>query len=1364
MRRGVWLCLLFPAILLVSAALAWSAPPVIQNVWVVRGRHVDIGGSVEWYETVWVWVHDEDGADDIRSVAITDSEGNAHVIQPGTDSEAWVEEDATTVRVIWEQWSTPSPPPPGPYGVIAEDSAGGTDSLVTAPAPEVSPLSPVLLYPIPENSLIYETVPTFSWTGGVPGACDVLDIMDIWEETSLWSYEAGASTSVPYNADGTAAQSALTPGHSYLWVVHGFSCDDPGVTDPRVRISTSQNTYGRFTVYSPSPAVVSMGVYRGRDTSPEGAVMYHEQVWGLVSDADGWADIASATVTDTRNQEHAASLGQVDSNTGSFYWTAWGEENAPPPGVYTVTVTDTEGHSDMASAEPSAIPEETPVILSPPADNSLASSVPTFSWSGSSGWPYSLCLHEVGQCPIWSREGGESLFSVVYNDDGKAAQPELTPGHVYEWFVTASVPDVEQSDPRVWSTFNSSANGRFTVYSPIPSIRNVYIQRGRDVNAEGVVSYHEDVEVSVTDHDGAADIASVIITDTEGEAHPLGPGSAPNGSWGEEDTLTVLANWWDWGTASPPPPGPYSITVVDQVGNSDYLTTASAPQVLEVSPVLLNPPPNNSLIYETVPTFSWAESVPGDPHYIYVYDATTEEFIWVTGVVGSTSAVYNFDGGATQPELIPGHIYSWFVYSCYYDDDGVTDPRVTIATQPYSWGRFTVGPSTPVVPGSNVTTSVDGCDLTFAEVTVGGAVYGQSGPELPSGDPAGYPVAAYGWDISTTAVTEGTITVTVHYDDMFIPDGQEASLQLVRWDGSHWVDITVARDPVNNTLTGECASLGRVAIWLPYPTLPELPGKLSYNTYNTTQGNPIGTLLYSSDPTARISIPLPAWAADAEWSPDGTSMVYISGGYYPDYTFAISHLDESPPQQIPGIQGYGARWAPDGTRIVYVHRIEDGTFQIRTARTDGSEDRAVVSTNSNALAYWSPDGAWISYSAWPHPGEDQGQYKVRPDGTDPTPILASGIIGYPDWRVNAMNNAAWSPDGGRLAVWFTAQQPDSSWAAGVGVIASDGGALTPVFLVPPSWPCCLHCCGNPSRPRWSPDGTKVVVSSSHHLAAQVPSGQLEPGTEVWMMDADGSGQPVRLTYNDTYDESISWWAPNTEPGSDVEIVKGDTTVTFADVTETGDTSVTVSNDPPAPEPQGFTFLGDYWEVTTTAQLAEGSKITLAIHYDDADVPAGQEEWLSLLHWEDGYWVDITVRPIDTVNNIITGECYSLSEFGIALGPQFQGLLQPINNDGSSIFKLNRTVPVKFQLVAPDGSYVSDAVARLYLAKVSNQVVGSYQEPESTSAADSGNTFRYDAQADQYIFNLGTKGLSIGTWALQVTVNGLVAKEVWISLR
>ena len=48
---------------------------------------------------------------------------------------------------------------------------------------------------------------------------------------------------------------------------------------------------------------------------------------------------------------------------------------------------------------------------------------------------------------------------------------------------------------------------------------------------------------------------------------------------------------------------------------------------------------------------------------------------------------------------------------------------------------------------------------------------------------------------------------------------------------------------------------------------------------------------------------------------------------------------------------------------------------------------------------------------------------------------------------------------------------------------------------------------------------------------------------------------------------------------------------------------------------------------------------------------------------------------------------------------------------------------------------------------SDGIIGTYVEATSTAAADSGNTFRYSG--GQYIFNLGTKSLSAGTWEIGV---------------
>jgi len=113
---------------------------------------------------------------------------------------------------------------------------------------------------------------------------------------------------------------------------------------------------------------------------------------------------------------------------------------------------------------------------------------------------------------------------------------------------------------------------------------------------------------------------------------------------------------------------------------------------------------------------------------------------------------------------------------------------------------------------------------------------------------------------------------------------------------------------------------------------------------------------------------------------------------------------------------------------------------------------------------------------------------------------------------------------------------------------------------------------------------------------------------------------------------------------------------------------------------------------------------------------------------------------------------------------FGGFMQPINSDGSSIFKSGSTVPVKFQLRAPSGTYITDAVAKISYTKITDSVLGTYTEPASTSAATTGNLFRYDSSNNQYIFNLSTKGLAKGTYMLQVSFESGTSQYIRISLK
>jgi len=118
---------------------------------------------------------------------------------------------------------------------------------------------------------------------------------------------------------------------------------------------------------------------------------------------------------------------------------------------------------------------------------------------------------------------------------------------------------------------------------------------------------------------------------------------------------------------------------------------------------------------------------------------------------------------------------------------------------------------------------------------------------------------------------------------------------------------------------------------------------------------------------------------------------------------------------------------------------------------------------------------------------------------------------------------------------------------------------------------------------------------------------------------------------------------NTQVGTDVkvELAEAGVNITFANVTESGQTSVVVSTTGPSP-PGGFNLSGDYYDITTTA-IYNGN-ITVCINYNESRVV--NETTLRLLHYENSSWVDVTTS-LDTNTNIICGTVISLSEFIVA---------------------------------------------------------------------------------------------------------------------
>jgi HYR domain/Regulator of chromosome condensation (RCC1) repeat len=136
---------------------------------------------------------------------------------------------------------------------------------------------------------------------------------------------------------------------------------------------------------------------------------------------------------------------------------------------------------------------------------------------------------------------------------------------------------------------------------------------------------------------------------------------------------------------------------------------------------------------------------------------------------------------------------------------------------------------------------------------------------------------------------------------------------------------------------------------------------------------------------------------------------------------------------------------------------------------------------------------------------------------------------------------------------------------------------------------------------------------------------------------------------------------------------------------------------------------------------------------------------------------VTCSASDTQGNVAT------ASFPLRVTYDFGGVLQPVNADGSSLFKLGSTVAVKFKLKGLSAP-IDKAHATLTAVKVSETPVGTVVEAYSNTTPDAGGVFNYDWSKKHYVYNLGTAGLSAGTWQLQIDLGDGVARSVQISLK
>ena len=109
--------------------------------------------------------------------------------------------------------------------------------------------------------------------------------------------------------------------------------------------------------------------------------------------------------------------------------------------------------------------------------------------------------------------------------------------------------------------------------------------------------------------------------------------------------------------------------------------------------------------------------------------------------------------------------------------------------------------------------------------------------------------------------------------------------------------------------------------------------------------------------------------------------------------------------------------------------------------------------------------------------------------------------------------------------------------------------------------------------------------------------------------------------------------------------------------------------------------------------------------------------------------------------------------GLCDGDLSHTILQPVNADGTSVWKQGRTIPLKFRVCDANGVSIGSAgvITNFALIQIISGTVANVDETIVATTADSG--FRFDPTAQQWIFNLSTSNQSAGyTYVYSISLN------------
>jgi Tol biopolymer transport system component len=177
------------------------------------------------------------------------------------------------------------------------------------------------------------------------------------------------------------------------------------------------------------------------------------------------------------------------------------------------------------------------------------------------------------------------------------------------------------------------------------------------------------------------------------------------------------------------------------------------------------------------------------------------------------------------------------------------------------------------------------------------------------------------------------------------------------------------------------------------------------------------------------------------WSPRGGRIAYGSHG-------RVYVIRSDGKQRHAVGSGAEAAWSPDGTRLAIVRNAVGGPIDSVDAG-GGSRTRLTRGHLDHSPA-WSPDGSRLAFSRATTIGGPETLYVVGADGTGLRSLGPQGA------------SPAWSPDGRALAYWQ--RTPEGVALAVFRFAGEQTVTLTRTFAA------------FSRAPRWSPDGTRLLVT------------------------------------------------------------------------------------------------------------------------------------------------------------------------------------------------------------------------------------------------------------------------------------------------